>query len=57
MAEPLDRLSNALSDRYTLERELGQGGMATVLAAESRGSAGVAEATGLSQPRGVCRFA
>jgi serine/threonine-protein kinase len=26
----LDRLSAALSDRYTLERELGQGGMATV---------------------------
>ncbi|MBA3709688.1 MAG: serine/threonine protein kinase, partial [Planctomycetes bacterium] len=30
MAQPLDRLSNALSDRYTIERELGQGGMATV---------------------------
>ncbi len=25
-----DRLKTALSDRYTIERELGQGGMATV---------------------------
>ncbi len=27
---PIDRLRAALSDRYTIERELGQGGMATV---------------------------
>lgn len=26
---PLERLSAALSNRYTIERELGQGGMAT----------------------------
>src|SRR6184192_4164149 len=30
MAEPFDRLKDALADRYTLERELGAGGMATV---------------------------
>ena len=30
MTEPFDRLSLALADRYRLERELGQGGMATV---------------------------
>jgi eukaryotic-like serine/threonine-protein kinase len=30
LAEPLERLKAALADRYTLERELGRGGMATV---------------------------
>src|SRR6266567_3998063 len=30
MAEPFDRLKEAMADRYTLERELGAGGMATV---------------------------
>ena len=38
---PTDRLTAALSDRYRIERELGQG----ELAAKSRGSADVAEAT------------
>jgi hypothetical protein len=28
MTDQLDRLKAALADRYTLERELGQGGMA-----------------------------
>jgi len=32
----LDRLDIALSDRYTIERELGSGGMATVYLAEDR---------------------
>jgi Tol biopolymer transport system component/tRNA A-37 threonylcarbamoyl transferase component Bud32 len=31
---PVDRLSAALSDRYRIERELGQGGMATVYLAQ-----------------------
>ena len=30
MADVLERLKAALSDRYTIERELGSGGMATV---------------------------
>src|SRR5512139_3133483 len=34
MAEVAERLSTALADRYRLERELGQGGMATVYLAE-----------------------
>jgi serine/threonine-protein kinase len=34
MTEVPDRLSSALADRYRLERELGQGGMATVYLAE-----------------------
>ncbi len=32
--EHLDRLRAALSDRYTIEREIGAGGMATVYLAE-----------------------
>jgi serine/threonine-protein kinase len=34
MAEIVDRLNAALADRYLLERELGQGGMATVYLAQ-----------------------
>ena len=34
MTDSISRLSTALSDRYRLERELGQGGMATVYLAE-----------------------
>ena len=30
----LDRLKTALADRYTIEREIGSGGMATVYLAE-----------------------
>jgi serine/threonine-protein kinase len=33
MTQPLERLAAALSDRYRIERELGQGGMATVFLA------------------------
>jgi serine/threonine-protein kinase len=34
MAETVDRLKDALSSRYTIERELGSAGMATVYLAE-----------------------
>jgi serine/threonine-protein kinase len=34
MTSPLDRLKTALADSYVIERELGQGGMATVYLAE-----------------------
>jgi eukaryotic-like serine/threonine-protein kinase len=34
VAELLDRLTTALADRYTIERELGAGGMATVYLAQ-----------------------
>ncbi len=34
MTDQLDRLTAALADRYTIERELGAGGMATVYLAE-----------------------
>ena len=36
MADVLDRLKAALADRYTIERELGRGGMAIVYLAEDR---------------------
>jgi len=34
MTDSLDRLKAALADRYTIEQELGSGGMATVYLAE-----------------------
>ena len=34
MADVSDRLKQSLADRYTIERELGRGGMATVYLAE-----------------------
>ena len=34
MSDSLDRLRAALADRYRIERELGQGGMATVYLAQ-----------------------
>ena len=34
MADAFERLSTALADRYRIERELGQGGMATVYLAQ-----------------------
>ncbi|HXH28866.1 MAG TPA: serine/threonine-protein kinase, partial [Candidatus Polarisedimenticolia bacterium] len=34
MSSPTDRLASALADRYRIERQLGQGGMATVYLAE-----------------------
>jgi serine/threonine protein kinase len=34
MADQLERLKAALSDRYRIERELGSGGMATVYLAQ-----------------------
>jgi len=36
MTPPTDRLAAALSDRYRIERQLGQGGMATVYLARDR---------------------
>src|SRR3989475_7163952 len=36
LTDPLARLQRALADRYTLERELGRGGMATVYLAQDR---------------------
>ena len=34
MSDPVNRLSAALQDRYAIERELGEGGMATVYLAD-----------------------
>jgi len=34
MTDVFDRLTSALPDRYTIERELGAGGMATVYLAD-----------------------
>jgi hypothetical protein len=40
VSNPLERLANALADRYKIERELGAGG---VVATDTRGSVDVAE--------------
>ena len=32
MTDTFERLKSALADRYAIEREIGEGGMATVLA-------------------------
>ena len=37
MSDPVARLNAALEGRYAIERELGEGGMATVLEQPSRG--------------------
>ncbi len=34
MSDPITRLNTALEGRYAIERELGEGGMATVYLAE-----------------------
>ena len=34
MSDPVTRLNDALEGRYAIERELGEGGMATVYLAE-----------------------
>ena len=34
MTELVDRVRSALADRYTIEREVGRGGMATVFLAQ-----------------------
>ena len=49
----MNRLAAALADRYRIERKLDRGGMATLSAAESRGSADVAEATGRAVQPGM----
>ena len=38
MTASIERLTAALADRYRIERELGQGGMATVYLASARSS-------------------
>ena len=38
MADLLDRLKAALSDRYTIERQLGAGGMGPQMNADGSGS-------------------
>jgi serine/threonine protein kinase len=34
MADPVERIKTALAERYTIEREIGRGGMATVYLAQ-----------------------
>jgi serine/threonine-protein kinase len=36
MTDAFDRLKSALADRYTIEREIGRGGMATVYLAHDQ---------------------
>ena len=57
MTDQLDRLKAALADRYTIERELGRGGMAAVyLADDLKHHRGVRQtATSASTPRSTPR--
>ena len=55
MSEITERLKAALSDRYTIERELGAGGMATVYLAEDlKHHRRVAVKRGRRTPTPVC---
>ena len=38
--DPITRLNTALEGRYAIERELGEGGMATVMATPNRSMSG-----------------
>ncbi len=40
MSDPITRLNAALEGRYAIERELGEGGMATVMATPNRSMSG-----------------
>ncbi len=46
MTDPVARLSAALQGRYAIERELGEGGMATVYLADDLKGGGVEAASG-----------
>ncbi len=55
MSDPITRLNAALEGRYAIERELGEGGMATVYVADDPRNERVRDQSAVDSPPGTRR--